>query len=53
VCEFCSLFNSVGLEIGIVLESEIISVVDTFEPVLFCGEFYSLFLVRAPPAVFC
>jgi hypothetical protein len=53
VCEFCSLFNSIGWEFGIFPASEIVSVVDFLEPALFSGEFFSLFLVRAPPAEVC
>jgi hypothetical protein len=53
VCEFCSLFNSNGIEFVGSPAVEVVSVVDILEPVLFSGEFFSLFLVRAPPAVFC
>jgi hypothetical protein len=53
VCEFCSLFNSIDFDSGSSLFIEIVSEVENLEPVLFSGEFFLLFLVRAPPAEFC
>ncbi|MDR2440657.1 MAG: hypothetical protein LBE12_14945 [Planctomycetaceae bacterium] len=53
VCEFCSLFNGIGIELVSSLATKVISIVNILEPVLFSGEFFSLFLVRAPPAVIC
>jgi hypothetical protein len=53
VCEFCLLFNSIDFDAESFQFVEIVSIVDYLEPVLFSGEFFSLFLVRAPPAAIC
>jgi hypothetical protein len=49
VCEFCSLFNSSGFVSEGLQEPQLVSVIDFLEPVFFFGEFFSLFLARAPP----
>jgi hypothetical protein len=49
VCEFCSLFNSLNFERVNLVESLHVSTVDFSEPEQFSDEFFSLFLVRAPP----
>jgi hypothetical protein len=49
VCEFCSLFNSTGIVPKCFLETAIVSAVEFIELGNFSGEFFSLFLARAPP----
>jgi hypothetical protein len=49
VCEFCSIFNSVDMEAVVFLELPYELSVGVFESFLVSGEFFSLFLARAPP----
>jgi hypothetical protein len=49
VCEFCSIFNSAGFVPECSLELQIVSTVDLLASVFYSGEFFSLFLARAPP----
>jgi hypothetical protein len=49
VCEFCSIFNSTVIVPQDFLETPYVSSVEVFEFVKFSGEFFSLFLARAPP----
>jgi hypothetical protein len=49
VCEFCSIFNSAGFVPECSLELQIVSTVDLLTSVFYSGEFFSLFLARAPP----